>query len=206
MKKFALFLMLTAGFAMVSCDSDNEVPTEEYQVAVPLTMSVEEFRNSVDIISPLPVEKSGKIYAYQDYIFVNDKYRGVHVIDNRNPASPQKIAFIKIPGNVDIAVKDNYLYADSLRDLLVFDLSDINQINLANRLTDVLRDNVPWPFEADFVDYEGFGDGSEILIGWDLETRMMTEEEVAQNFGSLLDDVFIQEAAFSDTSTGQGAL
>ena len=57
--------------------------------------------------------------------YINDKYKGIHVIDNKNPENPVKIAFIKIAGNVDISVKDNYLYADSLKDLLVFNISNI---------------------------------------------------------------------------------
>lgn len=44
------------------------------------------------------------------------KYEGVHVIDNSNPQQPQKISFINIPRNVDISVKDGFLYADSLMD------------------------------------------------------------------------------------------
>ncbi len=203
MKKIALFLLLAAGLASSSCEDKNLEPTMQYTVAVPLTISEEEFINSVDIIPPIPIDESGKIYAYQDYVFVNDKYLGIHVIDNSNPASPRKIAFLKIPGNVDIAVKDNFLYADSIRDLLVFDISDIQQIRFVNRLSNVLRDNIVWPFDADFIDFQAFGDGTEVLIGWDMQTQNLTQEEVETRFG-FTDDVLIQEAAFNDSGTGQG--
>ena len=135
-----------------SCEKDNEELYEDYLVARPLTMSVEDFKNSVEIIAPIPVKESGKIYAFENYIFVNDKYKGVHVIDNSDPANPQKVSFIKIAGNVDISVKDNYLYADSIADLMVFDISDIENIQIVNRLEDVLRDNIVWPAEADFFE------------------------------------------------------
>ena len=61
-------------------------------------MPLDEFRNSVVITSPKEIVESGKIYVYQDYIFVNDKYKGIHVIDNSNPVTPVKIAFISILG------------------------------------------------------------------------------------------------------------
>lgn len=204
MKKIALFLWLAILCAGISCNDSNDDPLEEYLVAVPLTMSENEFRNSVDIIAPIPVEDSGKIYAYANYIFVNDKYKGVHVIDNTNPGSPEKIAFIKIPGNVDIAVKDNFLYADSIWDLLVFDISNIRNVTLVNRLNNVLNGNIVWPFEADAFDYEGFGNGDDLLIGWELQTQRLTPEEFEERYGFTDDFGRLETLASNDSSTGQG--
>ncbi len=204
MKKFALFLCLAVVLAGISCDDEIPNNLEEYLVAVPITMSEEEFRNSVDIIAPIPIEESGKIYAYENYIFVNDQYKGVHVIDNSNPRSPEKIAFIKIPGNVDIAVKDDFLYADSLWDLLVFDISEINNVALVNRLSNVLNGNIIWPFEVDAVDYQNFGNVGDVLIGWEIETQTLTSEEFEQRYGSVNDVGILENVAFNDASTGQG--
>ena len=52
----------------------------------------------------MPVSTPGKICVKGNIIFLNDLDKGVHVIDNSNPAQPRKIAFINIPGNEDIAV------------------------------------------------------------------------------------------------------
>jgi hypothetical protein len=105
--------------SFISCDdTDDDSQYAEYLVARPITISKAEFKNSVDVIAPLPVEESGKIYTYKNYIFVNDKYRGIHVVDNSDPKAPKKISFIKIPGNVDISVKGDHLFADSLNDLM----------------------------------------------------------------------------------------
>jgi len=73
------------------------------------------------------------------------------VVDNTNPNNPRKIAFIKIASNVDVSVKDDYLYADSIKDLVVLDISDINNIKQINRLENVLREHVFWPLDADFM-------------------------------------------------------
>ena len=202
MKKYyyplcGLLFLLT----FISCDEDNADLYEDYLVARPLTMSVEEFKNSVEIVPPVPVEESGKIYAYDNYIFVNDKYKGVHVIDNSNPDNPRKISFIKIAGNVDISVKDNYLYADSLMDLMVFDISVIGNIQIVNRLQDVLRDNVIWPAEADFFEYGDWDYENEILIGWEVVTERRLISEYEARWGQF--DMLFAEASDAG-NVGQG--
>lgn len=162
-------------------------------------MSFTDFKNSVDIVAPRPIDESGKIYAYENYIFVNDKYKGVHVIDNSDPSSPKKISFIKIAGNVDISIKGNFLYADSLTDLMVLDISEINAIRIVNRLEDVLRDNVVWPI-ADIYEYDGIDYQNEILVGWDVKTESRLISEVYNRFD---DQIFLAEAA-NDSQVGQG--
>lgn len=197
MKRSLLSILLL--LAIISCDKKDEGEYADYLVATPITMSTEEFKNSVDIVAPRPIDESGKIYAYQDYIFVNDKFKGVHVIDNSDPISPKKISFIKIAGNVDISVKGNFLYADSLTDLIVLDISEINAIKIVNRLENVLRDNVVWPV-ADIYEYEGVDYQNEVLVGWDVKTERKLISEVTSRFD---DQIFLAEAS-NDSGVGQG--
>lgn len=201
MKKQVLLILVSVAIGFTSCDKTDDSKYADYLVARPLKMSKEEFKNSVDVISPLPIEESGKIYAFQDYIFVNDKYKGVHVIDNTDPSSPKKVSFIKIAGNVDISVKDNYLYADSLTDLIVLDISDVNNIEIVNRLDDVLYDNVIWPAEADIFEYDGIDYQTEILVGWELVTERRLIEEVNTRFDDL---AFAEAANDAGGNVGQG--
>lgn len=203
MRKNTLFLLLSLVLGLSSCEDKGQEDLQEYLIAVPLTMTADEFINSIDIVSPLPTKDSGKIYAYEQLIFVNDKYLGVHVIDNSNPSNPQKKAFIKIPGNVDIAVRNDFLYADSIRDLLVFDISDVDNISLINRLENVLQNNVRWPFEADVVDYKGFGNGEDVLVGWELMTERLSQSEFDSRFGIVEGSPFLENAS-ADDSSGQG--
>ena len=200
MKILKSALALVALVSLFSCEKKDEFA--EYLVARPLVMSKAEFANSVDILPPRPIEESGKIYAYQDYIFVNDKYQGIHVIDNSNPVSPQKIAYITIAGNVDISVKDDVLYADSIRDLVVLDISDIGNIQEVARLEEVLQDNVVFPFEADIVEWVNYDWETEIIVGWETSTELRRIEEVEGDI-ALFDDA-VAEAADSAGGTGQG--
>ena len=202
MKKNVLLLLFVASLGSLSCEKNDNDKYDDYLVARPLKVSKTEFKNGVDIIAPMPIEESGKIYAYQDYIFVNDKYRGVHVIDNSDPSAPKKISFIKIAGNVDISVKDDYLYADSITDLVVLDITDVHNIRIVNRLDNVLHGNIVWPAEAEIfedteIDYE-----NEIIVGWETVTERRLISEYEQNFGR--GDIFALAETDNDASVGQG--
>ena len=136
MKKLLLSGLMALLF--ISCEKEN-VPEDTIQVAIPVTMSMADFRSSVKIVAPVEIEQSGKIYTYMNYIFINDLNKGVLVVDNSN-YNPVKKNFIEIPGNTDIALKDNILYANSGRDLVTFDISDISNIKILERLEDVFDD------------------------------------------------------------------
>jgi hypothetical protein len=89
------------------------------------------------------LEETGKIYVKDDLLFVNEQRQGIHVIDNRNPASARMIAFLDIPGNVDIAVRGHILYADSGRDLVVADISDPVRATEIGRIRDIFPPEEP---------------------------------------------------------------
>ena len=67
---------------------------------------------------------------------------------NRRPrfykesTNPIKIKFITIPGNVDIAIKGNYLYADMGSGLATLDISDLDHIKIENFNNSYLKDNL----------------------------------------------------------------
>lgn len=189
----------------LSCEKNDDSKYAEYLVARPLKMSLTDFKSGVDVIAPIPIKESGKIYAYKDYIFINDKNAGIHVIDNRNPKLPKKIAFIEIPGNADISIKDDYLYADSLMDLVVLDISDIEKIHMVNRLENVLYMNVIWPFEADIFEDASIDYQTEILVGWETTTerRLISDYEKRFETGGVFFDM-MANAAESTSTTGQG--
>lgn len=80
-----------------------------------------------------PIDSAGKLYVRGQYIFLNEVDKGIHVIDNSDPTHPVQTAFLSIPGNLDMAIKGNTLYADMYTNLLAFDISDIHQIKLTGK-------------------------------------------------------------------------
>jgi hypothetical protein len=203
MRRMILLLFVLTAFGFISCNEEDDGKYAEYLVAKPLKMSKADFKKAIDVIAPIPMDESGKIYVYGHYIFVNEKYEGVHVVDNSDPKAPQKIAFIKIPGNVDVSVKGNYLYADSITDLIVLDISDINNIKTVNRLENVLRDNVIFPFEVDIYEWQDIDYENDIVIGWETVKERRLIEEVQVDFSREF-DVMLSNAAQNSAPTGQG--
>ncbi|MGG5485621.1 LVIVD repeat-containing protein [Gaetbulibacter sp. PBL-D1] len=178
-------LCLLLVFVLWSCN-DDDIQYETVNVAIPQVMSKAEFRNSVEILPSQTIDEAGKIYVYQDYIFVNDEFKGVHIIDNSNPASPQQISSIKIPGNVDISIKDNYLFADSSIDLLVFDISNINNIQMVERLEDVFSYyNYQIPVGTDVAEFGDYNPENDVIVGWELvqqQREVINDDAVLETF------------------------
>ena len=170
-------LCLFAFLFILSCDSDEDRVL--LRVAVPEVMSKAELRSAVDIRAPQPIAETGKIYAYNNYLFIGDKNRGVHVVDNSNPESPSFLSFLKIPLNEDVAVKDNILYADSGTDLLVFDISNINAIELQGRVEEMFDVyNLQFPDDDyDWTDYESIDYENDIVVGWNFEQRIYDKDD-----------------------------
>lgn len=77
----------------------------------------------------------GKIYAKGNIILQNDIGRGIHVFDASIPSELKKLGFIIIPGNVELSIKANELYANSYEDLVVIDISDPLTPKEINRVT-----------------------------------------------------------------------
>ncbi len=201
MKNF-IFLSFLSIFALFfSCD-DSETRFETRIVANAVLENKDVIRASISVESERPINESGKIYTYVNYVFVNDRNLGVHVIDNRNPENPQKIAFLKIPGNVDIEVRNDILYADSYTDLVLFDISNIDAITFIERYEDVFNDfgfaqaSLTEPFDQ--VDYGDYDPEVSFIVDW-------TFTEIQVEIQEFEDEIFA-EASSSDAGnvTGQG--
>ena len=139
----------------------------------PVYMSESEFINSVALEDAKELRRPGKIYFYNGYLFVNEVNEGIHIIDNRDPSAPANIGFINIPANKDIAVKGSRLYADSQKDLLVFDISNLQQPELIKRMEGIFNTSaeIPPGFTTQGVD-----PSKGILVDW----KPVIKEEVCE--------------------------
>jgi hypothetical protein len=113
-------------FVFNSCVKDS--CTRRYVYWEPVYRTKDEVRANIKNNSVREIERPGKIYIRGNYIFLNEIDRGIHIIDNSNKAAPRNIAFIDIPGNLDMAVKGNILYADFYTDLVAIDITNPEQI------------------------------------------------------------------------------
>ena len=179
MKTKKLFLtvpaIILAMLSIVSC-KDSTVEYRRYVANVPQYMSYENMRKPVKSVSATAIQSAGKIYIHDNYLFVNEKYKGIHVFDNSDPAAPINLTFIDIPGNVDLAVKGKYLYADNYVDLIVLDISNITSPIEVARIKDIFPYTIPESPET--YPIANIDQKQGVIIGWKVEEVM---EEVNNN-------------------------
>lgn len=110
-----LFFSFLAG--VLSCTPYHEDYYLETRYR-PVLMDRSDLEESIAFLPPQEQRAYGKIYRQDNLLFINEPFLGVHVVDNSDPRQPKKLGFIRIPGNIDIAMKGNYLYADNAVDLI----------------------------------------------------------------------------------------
>lgn len=138
------------------------VPDERPSRHEPEFMSWKDLRAAIKSVppepgsAPAPIGKRGKIGLRGHLLFVNEPNLGIHVFDNTDPAQPKAITFLKIPGNVDLAVKGDVLFVDSFVDLVALDISALPAVKELNRQADV------FPYDAYQTADEGVWYNAEI--------------------------------------------
>ena len=153
MKKFPFktLLMVASVAAFVSC-KDHCVQTVTYRGTESVRVTLNELRTSIKTLPAQDLENPGKIYVKDDYLFINEVKKGIHIIDNSNPSLPKAISFIQILGNVDISVKGNILYADSYTDFVALDITNPNAVKEVSRTKEVFSngqvDGIGWNYNA----------------------------------------------------------
>lgn len=174
--EIASFLLITVILGMTACvkDSCKEMHTYTFYQAVYKTKS--EVRENIKSNSPRQVENPGKINIRGNYIFLNETDKGIHVIDNTNPSQPQNIAFIDIPGNMDLAVKGNTLYADLYTDLVAIDISNPVSVKLSKVIESV------FPYRYWGNGFVGTNNSDQIITDWVKRDTTVTESCERQNW------------------------
>lgn len=188
MKRILLNVLLLT-VTMLALTQCKKSPSARYEmVQIPKIISLADMRSlSVGITKAQTATKTGKIYIYNDYLFINEPNKGIHIYNNTNPNNPVNISFLQIPGNIDLAVHNNTLYADSYIDLLAFDISSINNIKLVKRTPEV--------FKQFLIQYAS---GPKVLTYKDTLVNISTSNNTNK------DAVFISTSANSYSSSGQG--
>ncbi|MDR2498153.1 MAG: hypothetical protein LBD28_01795 [Tannerellaceae bacterium] len=158
MKDFAIILIFCG---MLTLSTSVSGPVYQWGDYTPLFMARADLENSVSY-SPgeRAMKEPGKIYYKAPYIFVNERYKGVHIINNSQPTQPVVEGFIIAPGCLDMAVKGNILYIDNSVDLVAFDLD-------AKQVTQRVRNVFPTPpSPAGALYYYDDRHTDKVLVGW----------------------------------------
>lgn len=168
-----IFLLILTGFSTACTDKIYET----FQANSPIYLSYEKLRSAIKMSPARELNNPGKIYFKDQYIFINEKMKGVHVFDVSNPANPQNMGFIEIPGNMDIAIKDNILYADSYIDLVSIDVSTFSNIKETGRVKKVFPYTLP-EYDTKYP-LAKIDEDKGIVTGWEVKNvRQEVEQRI----------------------------
>lgn len=136
---FQLLACLFLGISLSGCLQDECDATQTYTQYEPVYFTSEELRGPLESTGPQLLENPGKIYYYKDFLLINEFQKGIHFFDNSDPKNPKAISFLEIPGNVDMSIRNDRLYADSYIDLLAINVSDPTNPRLVGRTEEVFN-------------------------------------------------------------------
>jgi len=133
-----LLPIATAIVLLTGCFKDSG--TKTYKVYTPVLQTTQQVRTAIKNDVPKPINTVGKMVLFGNYIYLNEPQKGIHIIDNSDPIKPINKAFINIPGNENLAIKDNMLFADCYTDLIAIDISNPNSVVTKSFITNLFPD------------------------------------------------------------------
>ena len=197
-----LFLFSLTLLALTGCENKvTEMVT--YKINEPIFMATSTFRNSVKVTAdPQKITSIGKMCFYNNYLYISEPEKGIHIINNTDPTNPQQTGFIELLGNADLAIRNGLLYADSYIDLVWFDVSNPALPELKGRLDSIFPNAFPMTqnqYGIDYtVSYPTTNKG--IIIGWVLKER--TEEVSTYTGGWGNGGIALNSGSSGSNSTG----
>lgn len=153
-----------------SCTTSRvEPPSNSYNYKVfgyKPVYSLDSNLKKVAIDTPHIVKSAGKIYVYQKYILQCEVGEGIHIIDNSVPSAAKRIHFIKVLGANEISIKDNFLYTNSFKDLVVINITNILQPKEVKRIAKAfsVRGYLPVPPVKTYYECVDLSKG--VVVGW----------------------------------------
>ena len=190
----ATALLLFAALVMPGCLKDT--CTRTYTLLTPVYKTMQQVRANIRNAPSQQIESPGKLFMYGNYIFLNEVDKGVHVIDNSNPAQPVNKYFINIPGNVDVAVRGNILYADMYSDMVTIDISNPSAVQLKGVVNNAFPER---RYNNGFV-----ADTALVIVNWERKDTMVecTTNNFAWQQGIFMNDGFASVQSAVKAATG----
>lgn len=130
----------------------------------PVYMSRFQLENSIRTIKGREPKNISKIFMQGNKIYLVEKYKGVHIINNSDKRNPQSESFIAIPGVQDAVVKSNILICDNAIDVIGVDINDTDNAKIAWRKKEImpaLQNPGSWSGDISFP-----GSDTLIIVDW----------------------------------------
>ena len=136
--RYLLFLLLSTGLTACFTEPDLAPLPAQTTGLAPLYAADGDWQR-IERQAPQAITQLGKLYYKDGYLFATEIGQGIHVFDNTDPESPEKIAFLRIPGCSELSIKGQVLYANNVTDLVSLDLSNPAVLPLLDRQRDVFK-------------------------------------------------------------------
>ena len=158
------FCLLAFSLGFFSCQVEEDLVIDGwkpvYQGEADLTVSSSPAQS---------IQEAGKIYKYGPYILVGEIGQGIHVFDNNDPSNPTGIAFINVPLNEDMAIRNDVMFVDIGRDVVAVDVSDWAYVQEIGRLSGIYnRSDALYP-EGLFGYFECVDTSRGVAVDWVFE-------------------------------------
>ncbi len=86
-------------------------------------------------LTPQPTQQTGTIFLQDTLFFMLEQKKGIHVFNVKDSLHVFALTFFQIPAITDFTISGNRLYADSWKDLVTIDISDLYHIREIDRQT-----------------------------------------------------------------------
>lgn len=206
MKKISL-LIFACALVMTSC---KDKQFQKYTANVPIYTDFETFRSTLGTVQyqdAREIEQKGNIYFKDNFLFILDNYKGIHIMDNSNPSAPVNKGYYALTGITGISIKNQYLYANAYTDLVVIDVSAIDNPTEVGRAENVFDRALPsynpqYPL-AEVDQTKG------VITGWEVKEYRTDKEPIGGCFNCVTwtgaeSALFSVDVAFSNGAGSQG--
>ncbi|MBX2930039.1 MAG: hypothetical protein KF852_19555 [Saprospiraceae bacterium] len=113
---------------------------------------------------PRPITLSGTIFLRDTLLFILEQKKGIHVFSVADPGNTAALRFLNIPAITDFTLLGNRIFADSWRDLVTIDISDLFQIREIDRQTGVFSPLLSPPLFAGI--FECVDESKGAVVDW----------------------------------------
>jgi hypothetical protein len=162
--KLAIVSVLITGLSSCLSQSDSDIASYE-SAYTPVIMERPDLEQSIKLVGPQDIEEYGKIYIKDSLLFINEKFEGIHVVDNSDPSNPENLAFIVIPGNIDISIINDIIYADNAVDLVAIKYTG-DKITIVDRNRNVFPELLPPDGDFFYYNYQDDIPENGVIIKW----------------------------------------
>lgn len=175
MKKISLILF-TLSVLLIGC---KDKQFQKYTANVPVYTDFEIFRTTIGTVKyeeAKTIEQKGGIYFKDNFLFVLDNFKGIHIIDNSDPTAPLNKGYYAITGITGIAINNQYLYVNAYTDLVVIDVSTIENPSEVGRIENVFDHALP-TYDPQYPMAE-VDQSKGIITGWTIEEYATDKEPI----------------------------